>query len=359
MFQFEFMRIPMKKIFAALLFSFALYSCDDGDISVTSFDLEDSDLSICEIDDKKVLWVVNNEDVYESMSLELDDNALNDSLTNVLTLNVEDTIEISLSGEKNRLVYRIYDAEINGRQYFCQGVPPGSPRVLEEYVSAGGTVTITTSFNDLGLNEDADADGDGIPNAEEGFDPNGGNHLDTDGDGIPDYLDIDDDNDNVPTASEITANPGEPTTEEGFLNTDGEDNLPNYLDPDDDNDAVLTRHEVEEENIQRAIDENDDGFLSPELTAEVDGLGNYLNKEIFSPSFEHELQLDHSIERDYRSVIVIRNFNLIRQDGSGEDIRFNSYNLGRLVANGILFKQLTNRQQELQDAEEENEEGTE
>ena len=100
MFQFEFMRIPMKKIFAALLFSFPLYSCDDGDISVTSFDLEDSDLSICEIDDKKVLWVVNNEDVFESMSLELDDSALNDSLTNVLTLNVEDTIEISLSGEK-------------------------------------------------------------------------------------------------------------------------------------------------------------------------------------------------------------------------------------------------------------------
>ncbi|MBI6119014.1 hypothetical protein [Salegentibacter maritimus] len=343
----------MKKIFAALLFSFTLYSCDDGDITVTSFDLEDSDLSICEIDDKKVLWVVNNEDVYESMSLELDDNALNDSLTNVLTLNVEDTIEISLSGEKNRLVYRIYDAEINGRKYFCQGVPPGSPRVLEEYVSAGGTVTITTSFNDLGLNEDADADGDGIPNAEEGFDPNGGNHLDTDGDGIPDYLDIDDDNDNVPTESEITANPGEPTTEEGFLNTDGEDNLPDYLDPDDDKDGILTRHEVRQSDVE-------DGNIDPRsLIIAEDGIPNFRKKELSEISFEHELQLDHSIERDYRSVIVIRNFNLIRQDGSGEDIRFDSYNLGRLVANGILFKQLTNRQQELQDAEEENEEGTE
>ncbi len=80
MFQFEYMLTPMKKIFAAILFSFALYSCDDGDITVTSFDLEDSDLTICEIDDKKVLWVVNNEDVYESMSLELDDNRLNDTL---------------------------------------------------------------------------------------------------------------------------------------------------------------------------------------------------------------------------------------------------------------------------------------
>ena len=350
----------MKKIFAALLFSFALYSCDDGDITVTSFDLEDSNLTPCEIDGKKVLWVVNNEDVYESMSLELDDSRLNDTITDALTLNVEDTLTINLGGEsnsRNRLVYRIYDGEINGGEYFCQGVPPGSPRVLEEYVSAGGTVTITTSFNDLGSNENADADGDGVPNAKEGFDPDGGNHLDSDSDGIPDYLDIDDDNDNVPTESEYKADPGENTNEDGYLDTD-QDGIPNYLDPDDDGDGVLTRHEVEEENIQRAIEENNDAFLSPQLTAEVDGLPNYLNKDISLPSFEHELQLDHSITRDYRSNIVISDFNLIRQDGSGEDIRFDSYNLGRLVVNNIPFELLTNRQQELQDAEEENEEET-
>lgn len=345
----------MKKIFAALLFSFALYSCDDGDITVTSFDLEDSDLSLCEIDGKKVLWVVNNEDVYESMSLELNDNRLNDTLTQrILTLAVNDEpIEINLSGEGNRLVYRIYDGEITGREYFCQGVPPGSPRVLEEYVSAGGTVTITTSFNDLRLDENADADGDKVPNAEEGFDPDGGNHLDTDGDGIPDYLDKDDDNDNVPTRSEITANPGEPTTEEGFLNTDGEDNLPDYLDPDDDNDGVLTRHEVRQSEVEA-------GNIDPRsLTIAEDGIPNFRKKELSEISFEHENQLDHSITRDYRSNIVIRNFNLIRQDGSGEDIRFDSYNLGRLVVNNIPFKLLTNRQQELLDAEEENEEETE
>lgn len=344
----------MKKIFAALLFSFALYSCDDGDITVTSFDLEDSNLNLCEIDGKKVLWVVNNEDVYESMSLELDDNRLNDTLTQrILTLDVNDEpIEINLSGEGNRLVYRIYDGEITGRDYFCQGVPPGSPRVLEEYVSAGGTVTITTSFNDLGLNEDADADGDKVPNEVEGFDPNGGNHLDTDGDGIPNYLDIDDDNDNVPTESEYNADPGDPTSENGYLDTD-EDGIPNYLDPDDDNDGVLTRHEVRQSEVEA-------GNIDPRsLIIADDGDPNYLKKELSEISFEHDLQLDHSITRDYRSNIVIEDFNLIRQDGSGEDIRFDSYNLGRLVVNNIPFELLTNRQQELQDAEEENEEETE
>ena len=351
MFQFEYMFTPMKKIFAALLFSFALYSCDDGDITVTSFDLEDSDLTICEIDDKKVLWVVNNEDVYESMSLELKDNRLNDTLTQkILTLDVNDSIVINLSGEDNRLVYRIYDGEITGREYFCQGVPPGSPRVLEEYVSAGGTVTITTSYNDLAL--DADADGDGLLNAEEGYDPDGGNHLDSDSDGIPDYLDIDDDNDNVPTESEYKADPGEDMTEDGYLDTD-KDGIPDYLDPDDDNDGVLTRHEVRQSDVE-------DGDIDPRLLIIADdGVANYLKDELSEISFEHELQLDHSITRDYRSGIVIEDFNLIRQDGSGEDSRFDSYNLGRLVVNSIPFELLTNRQQELEDAEEENEEETE
>jgi hypothetical protein len=350
----------MKKILAAILLSFGLYSCDDGDITVTSFDLENSDLTLCEINGKKVLWAVNNEDVFESMSLELKDNSLNDTLTQrILTLDVSDEpIEINLSGEDNRLVYRIYDGEITGRAYFCQGVPPGSPRVLEEYVSAGGTVLITTNFNDLAL--DANADGDGLTNAEEGYDPEGGNHLDSDGDGIPDYLDIDDDNDNVSTSGEIDAGPNDFTTEEGYLDTDG-DGIPNYLDPDDDGDGVLTRHEVNEEDIQRAIDENIEGSLSPRLNAVADGLANYLNRDLFEPNFEHDLQLDHSISRTYRSSIQIINFNLIRQDGSGEDIRFDSYTLGRFTTGGIPFKQLTNQQQENEpdEDEEDGEENTE
>lgn len=344
----------MKKIFAVLLFSLAIYSCDDGDIAITSFDLENSDLTPCEIDGKKVLWAVNNEDVFESMSLELKDSRLNDTLVQeVLTLDVSDEpIEINLSGEDNRLVYRIYDGEINGNQYFCTGVPPGSPRVLEEYISAGGKVKITTAFNDLTLA--ADADRDGIPNGEEGYDPDTGNHLDSDGDGIPDYLDIDDDNDNVPTKSEKNASPDDFTTEEGYLDSD-EDSIPNYLDTDDDNDGVLTRNEVKPEDIQLAIDENDDAFLSPDRNAVVDGLPNYLNPDLSDPNFEHELQLDHHITRSYRSVIEIVNFNLIRQDGSGEDIRFDSYILGRLDVSGIPFQLFTNRQQENEgDGEEDN-----
>ena len=50
-----------------------------------------------------------------------------------------------------------------------------------------------------------DADGDGIPDYLEGFDPNNPvASTDTDGDGIPDYLDTDADGDGIPDATELT-----------------------------------------------------------------------------------------------------------------------------------------------------------
>ncbi|TDN81262.1 hypothetical protein DET49_12833 [Salegentibacter sp. 24] len=334
----------MKKILVILLFSIGLYSCDDGDISVTNFDFEESNLEICEIGDKKILWVVNNSDVNESMSLELAESSLIDDLEeDLLTLNVEDTLEFTLAGN-NRLVYRIYDGEINGNEYFCQGIPPGSPRVLEEYISQGGTVRIITNYNDLSFS--ADSDGDELENGEEGFDPEGGNHLDTDNDGIPDYLDIDDDNDNAPTERELTADPGEPTTEGGDLDTD-QDGLPNYLDPDDDDDGVLTRYEVRQSDIE-------DGNLDPLLlTTSDDGTPNYLVEELENPSFIHELQIDHSIQRSYRSFIRIMDLDLAPDEGEIENIRFDFYDFGVFVSDQIIFIQLTDQQLENQEEEEE------
>lgn len=354
MYQFQFQLTPMKKILAALIFTFIFYSCDDGDITVTSFDFEDSNLQLCEIGDKKVLWVVKSQDVFESMSLELKDDALRDNLDErILTTNVGgDPIEIELNeANNNRLVYRIYDGEVKGNEYFCQAVPPASPRVKEGYVSGGGTVIITTVFNDLA--PDADTDGDGISNIDEGIDLEGNNHLDTDGDGIPDYLDIDDDNDNVNTEAEKDAGPDEPTVN-GYLDTD-EDGIPDYLDTDDDGDGVLTRYEVKEEDVKRAIKEGNNALLSPKLLSQsADGRANYLVPELSEVFYEHEEQLDHHINRNYRSNVQIKKFNLIRQDGSGEDISFlTTYNLGKVEKSGIFFEQLTNAQQEAQDNEDE------
>ena len=88
-----------------------------------------------------------------------------------------------------------------------------------------------------------DADGDGIPDYLEGFDPNNPvASTDTDGDGIPDYLDTDADGDGIPDATELThdtdgdgvpdfqemldgTNPNNPTS---VKDTDG-DGVPDYV----------------------------------------------------------------------------------------------------------------------------------
>ena len=115
---------------------------------------------------------------------------------------------------------------------------------MQEFTSGdAGIVSIKLAYSDVSKDTD-DADGDGIPNIKEGYDPDltDAEMLDTDGDGIPDYLDIDDDGDNVLTENEL--NPEEGSWKDfGFLDTDG-DGTADYLDTDDDGDGVPTRNEV-------------------------------------------------------------------------------------------------------------------
>lgn len=83
-----------------------------------------------------------------------------------------------------------------------------------------------------------DSDGDGVIDSEE--DVNGNGNLDdddTDMDSIANYLDEDDDGDNVDTIVELSIEDGR--TMHNFIDTDG-DLIENYLDDDDDGDGLLT-----------------------------------------------------------------------------------------------------------------------
>ncbi|MGM0933826.1 MAG: hypothetical protein ACQEWD_10315 [Bacteroidota bacterium] len=312
----------MKKFFSIFIIFIGLNSCDSGDIIVTTFDLENSQLKLCGLGDQKVLYVINNDGVNESMSLQLSSGQLDDDQL-LLSRNTTQPIEIELTGN-NKMIYRLYDGEIPS-DYFCKAVPSKDPRVVDEYITTEGTVVIGTRFNDIGPQDDADKDG--IKNIDEGMDPDeaqnpdSDTHLDTDGDGIPNYLDIDDDGDNVRTSTEIRTGDGDPTAE-GYRDTD-EDGVPNYLDPDDDGDGALTKYEV-----------SSDDLLNPQSLQLADR-PNYLNPELTEPYNEHNEVIDHNINRNYRSDIVIRNFNFVKQDGSGEEIRFDEYNLGYYSVSGI------------------------
>ncbi|MGY5847530.1 hypothetical protein ACW6QP_08920 [Salegentibacter sp. HM20] len=313
----------MKKILSILSLCYILFSCDNGDITVTNFEgLQESNLRMCSIGGKRVLYAFNSNQVFESMSLELSDNRFMDSLSGVLRREPGE-IELELN-DNNRLVYRVYDGEIS-QNYFCQPVPPRQPQVIDEYISRGGRVFVITRYNDEGPN--GDADGDGVSNADEGMDLEGNNHLDTDGDGIPDYLDPDDDNDNVPTRQEAV---NDPETGEYILSANG---IPRYLDPDDDNDGTPTRYEVDPNEPET--------WLNPATYIVLeDGTPNYLTPELwerYEPS--PEVYADHNITRQLVTSIVIRNFSFVRTDGS-EELKFDEFVLGNFTnTTGIIQRQ--------------------
>lgn len=133
----------MHRLSGLILLLLFFSSCDDGDIIVTTFDFEEETFNLCSNGRDKFLYHVNNSDVFETLTLQLNNPgfALGD---NELVLS-EETLRITLTGN-NVITYRTYDAAVPTGQnsYFCSLNPPSTPRVLQEYKSVGGTVIIRT-----------------------------------------------------------------------------------------------------------------------------------------------------------------------------------------------------------------------
>jgi len=303
----------MRNYFYILFLLLGFTSCDDGDIIINNFDFEETNIKGCDKDGKpKVFYKINTNDVFESISL-VTNNASISSLPNILSTTT-DPISFNLD-DNNKINYRVYDGTVT-RDYFCNTLPPSTPKVIQEFISVGGTVVITTeeSYPDA-----EDSDGDGIADIDE-------EEGDTDDDGIENKFDIDDDGDNVPTKNETATANDDPETPEGYRDTDG-DGKPNYLDPDDDGDEVDTKEEVLEAD-QAPI--NAANF--------TDGVANYLNKAV-SNRFMGEVTfvIENEILAKFRSVISIKNLQLQNQDGSGEVISFETYELGEFNSTSTLI----------------------
>ena len=304
----------MKRLLFGILGLALLSSCDDGEIVVTDFDFEDSSIQFCEGPDKNVFYAINNDGIFESISLEFSNNQLAvDENGNLEAPDpIDEEISFALDDQNDRIVYRLYNGDIptGSNGYFCNVVPPSSPVVVEEWISgSGATARITSRYTDE--TADADPDRDGLENSEEGWDPDGEDHQDTDNDGIPDYLDFDDDGDNVRTIVELangSTNP-DPVNDDGLRDTD-EDGVPNYLDDDDDGDGVLTRLEVDEDDL-----------LNPtQFSSTGDEIANFLNDEQVS-QIQHDEYIEHRLTRSFGFRIVIDNLQL-SQTVSGATQRF-------------------------------------
>ena len=281
----------MKRLLGFFLLSILFIGCNDGDVIVTSFNFEDTDLQFCTGSDSYLFFKINNADT-ESISL------LFQGDSDIFF--TSDTTSITLNGTSSYVNYRIFNGEISP-SYFCNEVPPTTPQVIEEYLGNSGIAELITiaSYDDL----------DGIDGDDEGL-------LDTDEDGILNYFDFDDDGDNVPTLFELdTENAdGDNNPLTNPKDTDG-DLIPDYLDDDDDGDGVLTRYEDADLNLDPTND-IDDITVGP----------NFLNPKV-SNSYIIDAYREHSF--DFSTNIVLKIYNLVLTNGN-EQITYETLILGSI-----------------------------
>ena len=318
----------MKRIILPALLLMFLWSCDDGEIVLDNLDFENSTIDFCDGPSGRgdVVYAYKNTGTNESFSVEINDGILETDEDGKIITPDEDLIRVNLNTQ-GQATYRIYSDEIPN-DYFCDVVPPSNVKIQQEWISSDGAVMyIQVAFADIDGNNDAD--GDGLSNIEENY--RAQPPQDSDDDGIPDYLDIDDDNDNVLTRFEIEAGTDDITViinGKEYLDTDG-DGVPDYLDDDDDGDGIPTRNEVEP------------GGTDPTDYSDLDnGLRNYRNPNFTDDNNPNDVYLNHDINRDYRYTIQITNLELNRTDGSGESIRFDrDFTLGSFNETNMPFRQ--------------------
>ena len=169
----------MRNFFFISILLSLFTSCNDGDIIVTDFNFEASNLNNCGAPGAYIFYNINNSSSAESISLILE-------TSDVLFLE-SGTKQYVLNGTTYVVNYRKYNDDITDA-YFCSNIPPTTPNVTIEYLGASGVAiltTMTTKDDEDGITEDSTSD------------------LDSDNDGLLNYFDNDDDGDNVPTVNEL------------------------------------------------------------------------------------------------------------------------------------------------------------
>ena len=263
----------MRKLFFISILLSLFSSCNDGDIIVTDFNFEASNLNNCGGPGAYVFYNINNSLFAESISLFLE-------TSDILFLE-SGIVEYVLNGITYAVNYRKYDNDITD-DYFCSNIPPTTPSVTIEFLGASGIAVLTTIVT---------------KNDEDGIEEDSTSNLDTDNDGLLNYFDNDDDGDNVPTLNELgseflTGNNEFP------LDTDN-DGIYDYLDIDDDGDTILTRYEDANADLDPTNDFTDTNSDPDYLIATI------AQSTIIDQYRIHSFQLTSDIELLINNLVLV------------------------------------------------------
>ena len=121
----------MKKFvlfFAVLL----VFSCNDGDLDISSFEFEDA-VTICGTN-KYTLYRLSTNEQRESLIVTLTDQQIRKDEDLVLPVNVSENGDFTVT-------YRLFDDQLTS-DYFCSAVPPVNPTVLKDWRGVAGTIVV-------------------------------------------------------------------------------------------------------------------------------------------------------------------------------------------------------------------------
>lgn len=127
----------MKKYASLLLFALLLNGCDDGDLTVETFDFSEVDATHCG-DTYQLIYKIKNQ---ESLLLQLPD----ETLENVVTEDGDPNI-FDIDNSTYKLVYRTYDGTVTSSN-ICDAIRPATPNVIDEWYAASGLIEISTTAN--------------------------------------------------------------------------------------------------------------------------------------------------------------------------------------------------------------------
>ncbi|WP_460218703.1 hypothetical protein [Psychroserpens sp. MEBiC05023] len=275
----------MRQFIYICLIGLLVFSCDDGDVFEVDLTFNEV-LERCGDDDSDsyVLFETKT-NPNESLSLTFPVNDITRAIFNPEFSG--DIVTLGINESNTRFNYRTYDND--PEDLFCQAIQTPGISITNDYeASAGAEAVFVSTFED--------DDNDGIPSefegrgaqAEDGTYPDA---IDTDGDGLANYIDEDDDNDNILTSAE-NPNYDDINGLTNALNTDG-DEFPNYLDNDDDNDGVLTRNE-----------DTDDEGISPLNDFDESGGVNNVPRYLDAMATDEFIQTE-SLQTEYTRIVSV------------------------------------------------------
>ena len=129
----------MKKYTCLLLFALLLNGCDDGDLTVETFDFDDVTATSCPNSETNVL--IYKLKGQESLLLQIPKINLKNEITGTGAPQ-----EFNIDNGSFKLAYRAYDGPVTTAN-ICDAIRPVSPNVTNEWFATGGTIIITTNAN--------------------------------------------------------------------------------------------------------------------------------------------------------------------------------------------------------------------